>query len=267
MTEAEPSSGRRGGSHRDDHAAPAPGAERAQPRRDLRPVGRGRGRGGGPRRRGRDPTGADPAFAPASTLRRSPERHRPASAPGSRRGTGAQRARPVPVPSPRRQADHRRRQRRRGDGWTRGRAAVHFSRGSERAKFADTHARLGVMPGGGMTVLMAQTIGLRRAMELSLAGELLTAEEALRLGLVNHVVRTSSCCPSPATWPPTSSATTRSASAGCSSTIARSPTQRRSTRRTSSRASWPRAGSRGERRGGPTSRGRGPRPPADLVTR
>lgn len=59
---------------------------------------------------------------------------------------------------------------------------------SERAKFADTHARLGVMPGGGMTVLMAQSIGLRRAMELSLTGNFLTAEEALRAGLVNHVV-------------------------------------------------------------------------------
>jgi len=59
---------------------------------------------------------------------------------------------------------------------------------SERAKFADTHARLGVMPGGGMTVLMAQSIGLRRAMELSLTGNFLTAEEAMRVGLVNHVV-------------------------------------------------------------------------------
>jgi len=59
---------------------------------------------------------------------------------------------------------------------------------SERAKFADTDARLGVMPGRGMTVLMAQSIGLRRAMELSLTGNFLTAEEALRVGLVNHVV-------------------------------------------------------------------------------
>ena len=59
---------------------------------------------------------------------------------------------------------------------------------SERARFADTHARLGVMPGGGMTVLMAQSIGLRRALELSLTGNFLTAEEAVRVGLVNHVV-------------------------------------------------------------------------------
>jgi enoyl-CoA hydratase len=59
---------------------------------------------------------------------------------------------------------------------------------SERAAFADTHARVGVMPGGGITVLLAQSIGLRRAIELSLTGNFLTAEEALRLGLVNHVV-------------------------------------------------------------------------------
>lgn len=59
---------------------------------------------------------------------------------------------------------------------------------SERARFADTHARVGIMPGGGMTVLLAQAIGLRRAIELSLTGNFLTADEALRLGLVNHVV-------------------------------------------------------------------------------
>ena len=51
---------------------------------------------------------------------------------------------------------------------------------SERARFADTHARVGIMPGGGITVLMAQSIGLRRAIEMSLTGNFLTAEEALR---------------------------------------------------------------------------------------
>jgi enoyl-CoA hydratase len=59
---------------------------------------------------------------------------------------------------------------------------------SDRARFADTHARLGIMPGGGVTVLLAQSVGLRRAVELSLTGDFLTADEALRLGLVNHVV-------------------------------------------------------------------------------
>ncbi len=59
---------------------------------------------------------------------------------------------------------------------------------SERARFADTHARVGIMPGGGITVLLAQSIGLRRAIEMSLTGNFMTAEEALGLGLVNHVV-------------------------------------------------------------------------------
>ncbi len=59
---------------------------------------------------------------------------------------------------------------------------------SERARFGDTHARVGIMPGGGITVLMAQSIGLRRAIEASLTGNFLTADEALSLGLVNHVV-------------------------------------------------------------------------------
>jgi enoyl-CoA hydratase len=59
---------------------------------------------------------------------------------------------------------------------------------SERARFADTHARVGIMPGGGITVLLAQTIGLRRAIEMSLTGDFVTADDALRLGLVNHVV-------------------------------------------------------------------------------
>ncbi|CUU58439.1 enoyl-CoA hydratase [Parafrankia irregularis] len=59
---------------------------------------------------------------------------------------------------------------------------------SERARFADTHARVGIMPGGGITVLLAQSIGLRRAIEMSLTGNYVAAPEALRLGLVNHVV-------------------------------------------------------------------------------
>jgi enoyl-CoA hydratase len=59
---------------------------------------------------------------------------------------------------------------------------------SEQARFADTHARVGIMPGGGITVLLAQSVGLRRAIELSLTGNFLSADDALRLGLVNHVV-------------------------------------------------------------------------------
>jgi enoyl-CoA hydratase len=59
---------------------------------------------------------------------------------------------------------------------------------SEKARFVDTHARVGVMPGGGITVLMAQSLGLRRAIEASLTGNFINAAEAQSLGLVNHVV-------------------------------------------------------------------------------
>ena len=59
---------------------------------------------------------------------------------------------------------------------------------SERARFGDTHARVGVMPGWGMTVLLPRRIGFARAIEMSLTGNFIEADEALRLGLVNHVV-------------------------------------------------------------------------------
>jgi enoyl-CoA hydratase len=59
---------------------------------------------------------------------------------------------------------------------------------SERAAFGDTHARVGVHPGGGLTGLLPQAIGIRRAREMSLTGNFIDAREALRLGLVNHVV-------------------------------------------------------------------------------
>ena len=59
---------------------------------------------------------------------------------------------------------------------------------SELAKFGDTHSRVGVMPGWGLTVLLPQAIGVRRAREMSFTGNFLLAEEALQFGLVNHVV-------------------------------------------------------------------------------
>ncbi len=59
---------------------------------------------------------------------------------------------------------------------------------AETAQFADTHARVGVMPGGGMTARLPQAVGIRKARELSLTGNYLTAEEAERWGLVNRVV-------------------------------------------------------------------------------
>jgi len=59
---------------------------------------------------------------------------------------------------------------------------------SDRARFADTHARVGVMPGWGLTVLLAQRIGVGRAKEMSITGNYIDAPTALAWGLVNHVV-------------------------------------------------------------------------------
>jgi len=59
---------------------------------------------------------------------------------------------------------------------------------SQHAKFGDTHARVGVMPGWGLTVLLPLAIGVRRAREMSFTGNFMLADEALAFGLVNHVV-------------------------------------------------------------------------------
>jgi len=59
---------------------------------------------------------------------------------------------------------------------------------SEHARFADTHTRVGIQPGWGLTVLLAEAVGVRRAKELSATGNFLDAPTALTWGLVNHVV-------------------------------------------------------------------------------
>jgi enoyl-CoA hydratase len=59
---------------------------------------------------------------------------------------------------------------------------------SERARFADTHARVGVMPGGGMTIRLPQLIGIDRARRMSLTGDYIDAETARDWGLVVEVV-------------------------------------------------------------------------------
>jgi enoyl-CoA hydratase len=66
--------------------------------------------------------------------------------------------------------------------------ACDFLVASERARFADTHARVGVMPGWGLTVLLAQRIGVARAREMSVTGNFIDAQQAYEWGLVNHVV-------------------------------------------------------------------------------
>lgn len=59
---------------------------------------------------------------------------------------------------------------------------------SENARFADTHGRVGIMPGWGLSQKLSRVIGLYRAKELSLSGNFLDAQTAERWGLVNRVV-------------------------------------------------------------------------------
>lgn len=59
---------------------------------------------------------------------------------------------------------------------------------SERASFRDTHARIGICPGWGMTQLLQQAIGQRMAKQMSFSGQSISAEKALQYGLVNEVV-------------------------------------------------------------------------------
>jgi enoyl-CoA hydratase len=59
---------------------------------------------------------------------------------------------------------------------------------SAAASFADTHARVGVMPGWGLSQRLPRIIGASRAKELSLSGNFLSAQRAEAWGLVNRVV-------------------------------------------------------------------------------
>jgi enoyl-CoA hydratase len=66
--------------------------------------------------------------------------------------------------------------------------ACDFLVASENARFADTHARVGIQPWWGLTVALPQAIGFRRAREMSATGNFIDAQTALDWGLVNHVV-------------------------------------------------------------------------------
>ena len=67
---------------------------------------------------------------------------------------------------------------------------------SENAKFADTHARVGIMPGWGLSQKLSRLIGISRAKELSFSGNFLDAETAERWGLVNRVYSADDLLPS-----------------------------------------------------------------------
>jgi enoyl-CoA hydratase len=65
--------------------------------------------------------------------------------------------------------------------------ACHIRLASETAKFGQPEVNLGIIPGYGGTQRLTRLINSGRAMEYILTGEMIDANEAFRLGLVNHV--------------------------------------------------------------------------------
>ncbi|MCB1689266.1 MAG: enoyl-CoA hydratase [Halioglobus sp.] len=59
---------------------------------------------------------------------------------------------------------------------------------SHNARFADTHARVGMLPGWGLSQKLPRLIGLSRAREIAFTGAPVFAQQAYEWGLVNHVV-------------------------------------------------------------------------------
>lgn len=66
--------------------------------------------------------------------------------------------------------------------------ACHMRVASENAKFGQPEVNLGITPGYAGTQRLAQLIGKGRALELLMTADVINAQEAHRLGLVNHVV-------------------------------------------------------------------------------
>jgi enoyl-CoA hydratase/carnithine racemase len=58
----------------------------------------------------------------------------------------------------------------------------------ENAKFGQPEVKLGLIPGGGGTQRLPRLVGKGRALQLILSGEMISAQEAYRIGLVNEIV-------------------------------------------------------------------------------
>jgi enoyl-CoA hydratase len=65
--------------------------------------------------------------------------------------------------------------------------ACHFRLCSENAKFGQPEVNLGLIPGYGGTQRLTQLVGKGKSMELQMTGNMVDAQEALQLGLVNHI--------------------------------------------------------------------------------
>jgi enoyl-CoA hydratase len=66
--------------------------------------------------------------------------------------------------------------------------ACDFRIASDRARFADTHVRVGVVPGWGLSYRLPAAIGQSWARQMSFTGNFIDAAVALRIGLINEVV-------------------------------------------------------------------------------
>ena len=66
---------------------------------------------------------------------------------------------------------------------------------SRAARFADTHARVGMLPGWGLSQKLPRLIGIQRAKEISFTGNFIDADTALAWGLVNRVVEPEALLP------------------------------------------------------------------------
>lgn len=60
--------------------------------------------------------------------------------------------------------------------------------GTPNTRFADTHARVGILPGWGLSQKLTRALGPSRAKEVSLTGNFISAAQALEWGLINHIV-------------------------------------------------------------------------------
>jgi enoyl-CoA hydratase len=73
--------------------------------------------------------------------------------------------------------------------------ACTFMIGSDRSSYADTHLKIGILPGWGGVSLLATAIGARRAAQMQLTGERISAQTAFHWGLISELVPSTELLP------------------------------------------------------------------------